>query len=122
MIRSPIPDGMITALARSGENRDNWDRRELIFARAYDDLPRSARRRLVSRALLRPTLSAAVLFVLYFTLPLDRTFSGRTVALLALGLCVLAARVALQVRAIVRSPYPRLTAITALAFRSRSSS
>ncbi len=86
------------------------------MARAYQDLPRSERRRLVRRALLRPTLSAAVLFVLYFGLPLDRGFSASTVVILLAGLCVLAALVALQAREIMHSQYPRLTAITAFAF------
>jgi hypothetical protein len=86
------------------------------MTRAYEDLPRSARRRLIRRALVQPTLSAATLFVLYFTLPLDRGFSDWTVVILCLGLCVFAGVIALQSRAIARSPYPRLSAITALAF------
>ena len=47
--------------------------------------PRATRRRLLRRALLRPTLSAAVLFVLYFTLPMDRGFSGLTLVALVQG-------------------------------------
>ena len=82
---------------------------------AFDALPRATRRRLLRRALLRPTLSAAALFVLYFTLPLDREFSALTVLALFAGRCVFAALIVVQTRAIVRSPYPRLTAITALA-------
>jgi hypothetical protein len=82
---------------------------------AFDALPRATRRRLLRRALLRPTLSAAALFILYFTLPLDREFSALTVLALFAGLCAFAALIVFQTRAIVRSPYPRLTAITALA-------
>jgi hypothetical protein len=63
----------------------------------------------------RPTLSAAGLFILYFTLPLDREFSDLTVLALFAGLCIFAALIVFQTRAIVRSPHPRLTAITALA-------
>lgn len=82
---------------------------------AYDALPRATRRRLLRRALLRPTFSAAGLFILYFILPLDRAFSALTVLALVAGLCAFAALIVVQTRAIVRSPYPRLTAITALA-------
>jgi voltage-gated potassium channel len=88
----------------------------VIMTHAYEQLSRTARRRLVRRALLRPTLSAAVLFVLYFALPLDRGFSATTAVVLLVALCVLGGLVVLQARAIVRSRYPRLTAITALAF------
>jgi voltage-gated potassium channel len=86
------------------------------MARAYWDSSRSAQRKLVRRALVRPTLSGAALFVLYFALPLDSRFRAGTVVILFAGLSALAGLVALQVRTIVRSPYPRLTAITALAF------
>jgi voltage-gated potassium channel len=86
------------------------------MARSYSDSSRSAQRKLVGRALVRPTLSGAVLFVLYFALPLNNRFRAGTVVILIAGLCVLAGLVALQVRTIVRSPHPRLTAITALAF------
>lgn len=61
---------------------------------------------------MRPTLTAVALFILYFTLPLDRPFTDLTVLRLFAGLCVFAALIA---RVIVRSPYPRLTAIMALA-------
>jgi hypothetical protein len=88
----------------------------VIMARTCWALSRSAQRKPVRRALLRPTLSAAALFVLYFALPLDNRFSAGTVVVLFAGLCVLAGLVAVQVRAIVRSPRLRLTAITALAF------
>ena len=82
---------------------------------AYDALPRATRRRLLRRALLRPTFSAAGLFILYFILPLDRAFSALTLLALFAGLCAFAVLIVIQTRAIVRSPYPRLTAITALA-------
>jgi preprotein translocase subunit YajC len=81
----------------------------------YRDLSPTDRRHLIRRAILRPTLSATILFVLYFTLPLNRSFSDLTVFGLVAGLVVFAAVIVLQVRAIVRSPYPRLTAIESLA-------
>ena len=82
----------------------------------YEELPRSARRRLVRRALVRPTLSAAVLFVVYFTAPLDRSFSALTVVALIALLALFAGLIVFQTRVIIRSPYPGITAITALAF------
>lgn len=87
----------------------------MIAASLYEGLPRATRRRLLRRALLRPALSAGALLVLYFTLPMDRAFTGVTVAVLLAGLCAFAALIAYQARLIVRSRYPRLTAITALA-------
>src|SRR3954447_20978759 len=77
-------------------------------------LPRAARRRLLRRALLGPLLMSAAMFILYFALPLDRKFSVLTVVGLVAGLIVVAVLIGLQTRAIIRSPYPRLTAITAL--------
>jgi voltage-gated potassium channel len=88
----------------------------VITTSAYEGLPGGTRRRLLRCALVRPTLSAASLFILYFTLPLDRSFSALTVLALFAGLGIFAVLIAFQTRAIVRSPYPRLTAITSLAF------
>jgi voltage-gated potassium channel len=70
----------------------------------------------VLRALIRPTLSAAALFFVYFAAPLDRTFSPLTVATLIACLALFAGLIVFQTRVIVRSPYPGITAITALAF------
>jgi hypothetical protein len=86
----------------------------VIATSAYESLPRANRRRLLRRALVRPSLGAIALFVLYFTLPLDRTFTGLTIVALLAGLCAFAGLIVYQVRLIVRSAYPRLTAITAL--------
>jgi voltage-gated potassium channel len=88
----------------------------VIGSGSYSELPRSARRRLFLRALFGPTLSTGVLFVLYFGLPLNRAFTVQTVVLLIIGLLVFAGLIAVQTRAISRSRYPRVTAITAMAF------
>lgn len=88
----------------------------VIATGEYEKLPRSARRRLLRHALVRPTLTATALFILYFTLPLDASFSDTTIIVLFVGLLLFAALIAVQARAIAHSPYPRLTAITALAF------
>lgn len=87
----------------------------MIATSAYENLTRATRRRLLRRAVVRPSLSAVVLFVLYFTLPLDRAFTGLTIVALLAGLCAFGGLIVYQVRLIVRSPYPRLAAITALA-------
>ena len=73
-------------------------------------------RRQVVRALLRASLTATALVVLYFTLPLTGSLDGSAALLLALGLLAFAGIVTWQVRAVLRSPYPGLRAIEALAF------
>jgi voltage-gated potassium channel len=72
-------------------------------------------RRLVVRAALRALLTSTVLVLLYFTLPITGTLDGFTAWLLALGLLGLAGVVTWQVRAVLRSRYPALRAIEALA-------
>ena len=75
----------------------------------------TAPRRRVLWALLRASLTSTVLVVLYFKLPFTGAISASTVALLAAGLAVFAAVIIWQVRAILRSRYPALRAIEALA-------
>ena len=79
------------------------------------DLPGAAPRRLLIRAVLRASLTATALVVLYFTLPLTGSLDGSAALLLAVGLLVFAGLVTWQVRAVLRSPYPGLRAIEALA-------
>jgi voltage-gated potassium channel len=74
-----------------------------------------APRRRVLRSLLRATLTSTVLVVLYYRLPFTGTVSASTVALLVAGLALFAAIITWQVRAILRSRYPGLRAIEALA-------
>lgn len=72
-------------------------------------------RRHKTMLVVRPLLSAALLVLLYFTMPLDGTFSIATVAGLVGGLVVLGCLVAWHSRSIARAKYPRLRAIVALA-------
>ena len=72
---------------------------------------RRAGRRMVARAL----LTSAALVVLYYRLPLTGALDASAVAVLAAGLLVFAVITAWQVRAILRSPYPALRAVQALA-------
>jgi hypothetical protein len=70
-----------------------------VIEQPVADLPAAAHRRLVVRALLRASLTATVLVVLYFTLPITGTLDSFTASLLALGLLGLADVVSWQVRA-----------------------
>jgi len=64
---------------------------------------------------LRIVGSAIALVVLYYLLPLDHSSTWFAVTVLVIGLVVFIGLVALYVRAITRSPIPRLRAIEALA-------
>ena len=55
----------------------------------------------------------------YYALPLDHSSTGGAVTILVIGLALFIALVALQVRTIIRSPFPGLRAIEALATRPR---
>lgn len=81
----------------------------------YRELPRATRRSLVWRALLRPLLSITVLVVLYYLLPMDAEMDTGTIALLVVGLLVLVGLVVWQTSAILRSPYPAVQAVQAVA-------
>jgi voltage-gated potassium channel len=69
----------------------------------------------VALALLRATLTAAVLVVLYYTVPVGGAMDAPTVALLLAGLLLFAVVITWQIRAIVGSRYPGLRAVEALA-------
>jgi hypothetical protein len=79
------------------------------------DLPAGVPRRLVVRGLLRALLTATVLVVLYFTLPITGSLDGSAAVRLVVGLLVFAGVVTWQVRAVLRSRYPGLRAVEALA-------
>src|SRR3954470_4127190 len=65
--------------------------------------------------LARTTITVAGVIVLYYVLPLDRPFGGRTAVALVSGLVAVGLVVAYQVRAILRSGKPTLRAIQAVA-------
>ena len=81
---------------------------------AYQQLPRAKRRSLVARAVLRSLLSATVLVVLYYLLPLDRPWGAGTAVRLLASLVVFAGVMVWQVRKITRSRYPGVQAVQAL--------
>ena len=72
-------------------------------------------RRRVAAALLRATLTSTVLVVLYYRLPFTDVAGASAVVLLLAGMGVFAGVITWQVRAILRSDYPALRAIEALA-------
>ncbi|HEX3205078.1 MAG TPA: potassium channel family protein [Propionibacteriaceae bacterium] len=80
-----------------------------------DALPVVAPRRLVVRALLRASLTVTVLVVLYFTLPITGPLDGSAAVRLVVGLLILAGVVTWQIRAVLRSRYPGVRAVEALA-------
>ena len=74
-------------------------------------LRRQTGRRMVARALLTST----ALVVLYYRLPITGALDASAVALLVVGLLVFAVLSAWQIRAVLRSQYPALRAVEALA-------
>jgi Ion channel len=73
------------------------------------------RHRAVRRMVVRALLTSVALVVLYYWLPLTGALDAARTALLVGGLVALVVLIVWQVRAIVRSPYPGLRAIDALA-------
>lgn len=73
-----------------------------------------ARRGPVLRTVARSAATVALVLVLYFELPLDRSAGWGTGALLAGGLVLIALAVTWQIRSVMRSRYPALRAMEAL--------
>jgi voltage-gated potassium channel len=80
-------------------------------ARPQDDVERS----IVLRGIARTLLTCVGVLVLYYLLPLNRGFHGRTVLILLAGLVAVGLLVVWQVRAILRAPHPALRAIEGVA-------
>jgi voltage-gated potassium channel len=72
-------------------------------------------RRIIVGALLRAAGSTVALVAIYYLLPLDRSSTWAAVTMLVIGLAVLTALVVVQVRWILRSRYPGLRGVEALA-------
>jgi len=79
----------------------------------YEDLTQSQRRNLAIRLVLRSLVVAILLFVGFYTLPMDRPERAGVIVLIV-GFAVLALVLTWQVRAIMGSPYPRLRAFETL--------
>ena len=78
-------------------------------------LSKAERRRRLAVGLLRSLAITVILVTGYYLLPLDRLSSVPMGLILALGLLALTAVAAIQVRAVIRSRYPALQAVEALA-------
>ncbi len=85
-------------------------------AMSGDDLTSGERRRLVVWAVLRTIVTVALVVAIYFLIPLDHGTDAGTVTGLVLGLLAFVGVIAWQLRQIVRSGYPGLRAVEALAF------
>ena len=72
-------------------------------------------RRLILAGLLRATLTTVVLVALYYTLPMNEALHFSAVARLAVGLIIFAGVTTWQIRRILRSRYPGVRAVEALA-------
>ena len=70
---------------------------------------------MIAWGVLRIAGSVTALVVLYYLLPLDHSSTGTAVTILVIGLVVFIGLIALQARSIIRSPFPGLRAIEALA-------
>ena len=86
------------------------------MARSRSERVLTPPRHRVALALLRATLTAAVLVVLYYTVPVSGAMDASAVALLLGGLLVFAVVLSWQIRAILGSRYPALRAVEALGF------
>jgi len=79
----------------------------------YEELTTTQRRTLAIRLVLRSLLVAILLFVAFYTLPMNRPERSGLIVLIV-GIGVLGLVLAWQVRAIMGSPYPRLRAFETL--------
>jgi Ion channel len=85
-----------------------------MTADPYQDLSAATRRRTVLRAVLGSLLSATVLVVLYYVLPLDEPLDTGAVVRVLVGLVVFAVITVWQIKAIIGSPFPGMKAAEAL--------
>ena len=82
----------------------------------YEQLSSSRRRRLVLRSAIRAGATALLLVTIYYLVPMDHITDAWALTGLMIGLAVVGGAMALQVRAIIHSPYPRLRAVEAVFF------
>jgi voltage-gated potassium channel len=85
-------------------------------APAPQDQPRARpSSRAIAWTVLRAAGSVAALIVIYYLLPLDHSSTPAAATMLIIGLVAFIVLVAFHVRSIMRSPFPQLRAIEALA-------
>jgi voltage-gated potassium channel len=83
---------------------------------APNEADRKRNRRLIAAGLLRASLTSVVLLAMYFVVPLDEPLQISVVGRLVVSLIVFTGVVTWQVRSILRSRYPGIRAVEALAF------
>jgi hypothetical protein len=81
-----------------------------------DDVTAGQRRRIAVQATLHTIATLALVVTIYFLIPMDHAADAGTVAALVLGLLAFVAGVAWQLHQIVRSGYPSVRVVEALAF------
>jgi voltage-gated potassium channel len=79
------------------------------------ELEPRTRRKLITAALLRALLTATLLIALYYALPMDEKWSLSEGVRLVVGLAVMAVVITWQIRTVLRSRFPGIRAIEALA-------
>jgi voltage-gated potassium channel len=94
----------------SGEGRA-----AVVATAAVEGLSRRRRRWLIARALLRAAATTVVMVVIYCLLPLEERSDAFLVFELTIGIAIFVITGVWQVRAIIRSDYPGIRAIQALA-------
>ena len=85
-----------------------------MTADPYHELPPAQRRRIIFRAVLRGLLTATLLVVLYYELPLQQRWGTDAAVRVLIGLAVFTAITVWQFKAIVGHPYPGVKAFEAL--------
>ena len=82
---------------------------------AVEETTSRPRRSLIVRTTLRSLLTATLLMVLYYVLPMDAAFDAHTLLILIVCLAAVVVVLAWQIRGIIRSEYPGLRAVETLA-------
>lgn len=86
-----------------------------MTAKRYSELTRAGRRRLAASAVLGSVASVVLFLAGYYSLPLDRPLDPAGWLVFGVGLLAVAAVIAWEARAIMRSHLPRLRALQAVA-------
>lgn len=81
---------------------------------AWEAMPESARRRVAAHAVLRSILTALLIVVAYFSLPMTTSLAWDGLLTLIVGLGLLATLLVWQIREILVSHYPAARAVGAL--------
>ncbi|CRK49946.1 conserved membrane hypothetical protein [Rhodococcus sp. RD6.2] len=82
---------------------------------AFASLPRTEQRELIRRAILRPVMSAVLLLVVYFVVPMNDIASVGAIGALVLCAVLVSVLFVWQVRRIVHAKYPAVQSVEALA-------